>query len=91
MTGQKIGMSAVAGHRITTGLFYIYCGGVVVVAILLVAQGISNGGLERDHNLYDWAVLALLYGGISLLWPVPALIIVLQLIGILPMPLTFGG
>jgi hypothetical protein len=87
-TGAKDEVNT-AGSRWITVLIYTYFIGIVVVAIFSAVQAINNGGLDRHHDLRDWAIIALFYGSISLLWPVVALVVVLQLIGILPMLISW--
>ena len=88
---RKIGMNAPGGRWITSrrALIYVYLVGAAVIAILMVGQGINNGGLERHHDLRDWVLLTAIYGATIVLWPLVGLIVILQLTGILPMPITF--
>jgi len=80
-----------SGKRGLNPFFKIYIAGALITAAILIGNGIFNGGLERRHDLSDWIALTAIYIACSALWPILVVIGILQLLGIVRMPITLWG
>lgn len=68
-----------------------YAVGAFVVAAILIGNGVANGGLDRHHDLKGWLGLIAIYFAVIAFWPVLIVVGILQLLGIVRMPLTLFG
>jgi hypothetical protein len=69
---------------------WVYGPGAFLTAMLLLYDIYDSGGFQRSHTAADLLILASIYVATILLWPIVVLLGLLQLAGLLPMPITFG-
>jgi hypothetical protein len=64
-----------------------YLIGAALMSIYLIWSAISGGALERTHSGRDWLMIVLFYTAYVGFWPIPLMIIILGIIGILHIPI----
>src|SRR5262249_54314642 len=73
--------------RILRVSFEVYLAGCVVTGIILVWSAVDNGGLQRQHSLREWLVIAVFYVVSAGLWPIMLVVVVLMYFRIIHGPI----
>lgn len=67
----------------------LYMVGALLMTILNFYNAYASGGFQRSHSVVDFIIIAALYLGSAILWPLIIVVGVLQHFGVLPQPITF--
>jgi hypothetical protein len=72
--------------RTATICIALYVIGVLLTASLAGWSAIESGALRREHYFNDWVLITVFYGLTSLLWPVLAVVYVVDAVGWIKLP-----
>jgi hypothetical protein len=68
---------------------WTYAVGAGVMEGLLLLGAYQSGGFERSHGIWDLVQIGIYHVVIAALWPLVVVMIILQLVGLLPRPISF--